>query len=145
MYFQTVLAYIWDGFETQFYFKGRGVQAQNFWKVYFELWVGGRGQDIYQQLEGGFGSINPILPIWGLVAKSGPKNQSLKSWDKASLLSPYLKKCGKNGYFSAQNRPWRHFFPLLWMGITRPFLSDFEVRPHQNDKLGKTNRMPLKS
>ena len=30
----------------------------SYWKVDFELWVGGRGQDMYQQLEGGFGSIN---------------------------------------------------------------------------------------
>ena len=31
-------------------FKGGG-QAQNFWKVLFELWVGGRGQDMYQQFK----------------------------------------------------------------------------------------------
>ena len=42
-----------------------GVQAQNFWKVYFELWDVGRCQDMCQQLKGGFGSINPMLPMWG--------------------------------------------------------------------------------
>ena len=31
----------------------RGVQAQNFWKDDFEPCVGGCGQDMYQQLEGG--------------------------------------------------------------------------------------------
>ena len=48
---------------------------ENFWKVYFELWIEGRGQDMYQQLEGGFGSINPMLPMRGLRAKIGPKTK----------------------------------------------------------------------
>ena len=52
--------------------------GQNLWKVDFELKVGGRGKDMYQQLEGGFGSINPMLPMLGLGAKSGPKNQNIK-------------------------------------------------------------------
>ena len=56
---------------------GRRGQAQNFWKIDFELWVGGHGQDMYEQLEGGFGSINPLLPMWGLGAKNGPKSKKL--------------------------------------------------------------------
>ena len=42
--------------------RGEGVQAQNFWKDDFEPWVRCRGQDMYYELEGGFGLINPMLP-----------------------------------------------------------------------------------
>ena len=42
---------------------GGEVQAQNFWKYDFEPWVRSRGQDMYQQLEDGFGSINLMLPM----------------------------------------------------------------------------------
>ena len=47
----------------QFHSKREGVQAQNFWKDDFEPWVRGHGQDMYQQLEGGVGSINPMQPM----------------------------------------------------------------------------------
>ena len=59
----------------------RGVKAQNFCKVDFELWVGGHGQAIYQQFEGDFGSINPMLPMWG----SGPKIKIQKAKIKLSF------------------------------------------------------------
>ena len=61
--------------EKNISFKGGGVQARKFWKVDVELWAGGRAQDMYQQLEGGFGSINPMLPMRGLRAKIGPKTK----------------------------------------------------------------------
>ena len=59
-------------YKRAIFLKGWGgrAAAQNFWKIDFELWVGGHGQDMYQQLEGGFGPINPMLPMWGLGAKS---------------------------------------------------------------------------
>ena len=40
----------------------KGVQAFQFLKHNFELWVGGDGLDMYPQLEGGFGSMRAILP-----------------------------------------------------------------------------------
>ena len=44
--------------------KGVGVvQAQNFRKIAFELKVGGHGQDMYQQIENGFESINSMLSM----------------------------------------------------------------------------------
>ena len=57
-----------EGSGIRSHLKGGGgkVQAQNFWKISYELWVGSHGQDMYQQLEGGFGPMNPILPMWGL-------------------------------------------------------------------------------
>ena len=36
------------------------------------------GQDTFQTFEGGFGSIRAILPMWGLRAKNGVKNQNLE-------------------------------------------------------------------
>ena len=51
----------------------KGVQAFRFWKQDFDLWVGGDGLDMYQQLEDVFGSMRTILPIWGLGAKMGQK------------------------------------------------------------------------
>ena len=56
----------------------RGVQAFQIWKQNFDPWVGGDGLDMYQQLEGGFGSMRAILPIWGLGAKNGSKTENLK-------------------------------------------------------------------
>ena len=44
------------------YIKG-GVQALNFWKHHFELWVWGDGLDMYPKLEGGFESMRAMLPI----------------------------------------------------------------------------------
>ena len=38
----------------------RGVQAFQFRKHDFDLWVGGDGLDMYQQLLGGFGSMRAI-------------------------------------------------------------------------------------
>ena len=46
------------------------VQAFPIWKHDFDVWVGGDGLDMYQQLEGGFGSMLAILPILGLGAKN---------------------------------------------------------------------------
>ena len=43
--------------------KGRGVQAFQFRKHDFELWVGGYGLDIYPQLEGSFRTMRTILPM----------------------------------------------------------------------------------
>ena len=40
-----------------------GVQAFHFGKNYFELGVGGDGQDPSRHFEGSFGSIRAILPI----------------------------------------------------------------------------------
>ena len=57
----------------------KGVQAQHLWKDDLEPWAGGHGQDMYQQLEGGFGSINPMLLMqirffyFGLKMFLGPK------------------------------------------------------------------------
>ena len=42
---------------------GLSNQAFQFRKHDFDLWVGGDGLDMYQQLEGGFGSMRAILPI----------------------------------------------------------------------------------
>ena len=63
---------------VQFLLLRGGVQGQNFWKGNFKLRVGGYGQDMYQQLKGGFGSINPMLPIWGIGAKNGPNLKKLR-------------------------------------------------------------------
>ena len=52
---------------------GGGVQAFQFRKHDFDLWVGGHGLDMFQQLQGGFGSMRAILPISGLRAKNGSK------------------------------------------------------------------------
>ena len=43
--------------------KGVGVQAYHFGKKYFELGVGGEGQDTSQYFDGNFGSIRAILPM----------------------------------------------------------------------------------
>ena len=43
--------------------KGGRVQAFQFRKHDFDLWVGGDGLDMYQQLQGGFVSMRAILPI----------------------------------------------------------------------------------
>ena len=40
----------------QYWLRGR-VQAFQVWKHDFDLWVAGDGLDMYQQLEGGFGSM----------------------------------------------------------------------------------------
>ena len=56
--------------------RGR-VQAFQVWKHDFDLWVGGDGLKMYQQLEGGFGSMRAILTMWGLGAKKGQKLKSL--------------------------------------------------------------------
>ena len=61
--------------KVTYHFKG-GIQTQKFLRVDFELWAGGRGQDMYQQLEGGFWSTNPMLPMLGPGPKSGPKNKN---------------------------------------------------------------------
>ena len=42
---------------------GGGVQAFHFGKIYFELGVGGEGQDTSRHFEGSFGSIRAILPM----------------------------------------------------------------------------------
>ena len=42
---------------------GGGVQAFHFGKKYFELGVGGDGQDTPRHFEGSFGSIRAILPM----------------------------------------------------------------------------------
>ena len=55
------------------------VQAFQFRKHYFDLWVGGDGLDMFQQLKGGFGSMQAILPIWGLGAKNGSKTETKKN------------------------------------------------------------------
>ena len=39
----------------------------------------GDGLDMYPQLEGGFGFMRVILPMWGLGAKYGSKTKSLKN------------------------------------------------------------------
>ena len=43
--------------------RGGGVHAFHFGKKYFELGVGGEGQDTSRHFEGSFGSIRAILPI----------------------------------------------------------------------------------
>ena len=40
------------------YFKGRGGSGFS-----IDLWVGVDSLDMYQQIEGGFGSMRPILPM----------------------------------------------------------------------------------
>ena len=40
-----------------------GVQAFQFRKHYFDIWVRGGSPDMYQQLKGGFGSMRAIRPI----------------------------------------------------------------------------------
>ena len=42
---------------------GGEVQAYHFGKKYFDLGVGGEGQDTSQHFEGSFGSIHAILPM----------------------------------------------------------------------------------
>ena len=48
-------------FDIKFYL--RGVQAFQFRKHDFDLWVRGVGLGMYQQLERGFGSMRAILPM----------------------------------------------------------------------------------
>ena len=50
---------------------GGGVQAVHFEQNYFELGVGGDGQDTFRHFEDSFRSIRAILPIRGLGAKTG--------------------------------------------------------------------------
>ena len=54
----------------------------------FDLWVGGDGLDMYQQLERGFGSMGAMLPIWGLGRKKGAKTLI---WIKTHTLFIALK------------------------------------------------------
>ena len=42
-------------------------------KNYFELGVGGEGQDTSRHFDGGFGSMRAISPLWGLRVKMEPK------------------------------------------------------------------------
>ena len=44
---------------------------------------------MYQQLEGGFGSMRTILPMSGLGAKMGQKNDNLQEWDIAKLFKSF--------------------------------------------------------
>ena len=67
--------------------RGGGVQARNFWKVDFELWVGGHGQDMFQQLEGGFGSINPLAA-------------HVRPWSKKWTKKPKFKKLRQSSAFN---------------------------------------------
>ena len=60
---------------------GGGVQAYHFGKKYFELRVGGGGQDTSQNFEGSFVSMRAILPKWGLRAKTRAKT---KIWTKGN-------------------------------------------------------------
>ena len=62
---------------------GGGVQPWFLWVHNFEIWVGHDGQDMYQSFENSFESIGTTLPMWGLGAKMGPKNQILKPGDRA--------------------------------------------------------------
>ena len=39
-------------------------------------------------LEGGFGSMRAIMPIWGFAAKKMSKTEDLKSWNRALLFIP---------------------------------------------------------
>ena len=61
----------------------RGVQAFQFWKHDFEIWIWGDGLGKYQQLEGGFGSMRVILPNWSFGAKNGSKTENFKIFDIA--------------------------------------------------------------
>ena len=54
---------------------GGGVQAYHFGKNYFELGVGGEGQDTSRNFEGSFGSIRALLPC----AHARPRS---KNWSK---------------------------------------------------------------
>ena len=42
---------------------GGGVQTFLLWKKYFDLGIGGEGQDTSRHFEGSFGSIRAILPM----------------------------------------------------------------------------------
>ena len=59
-----------------------------FWKHDFDLWAGGDGLDMHQQLERGFGSMGAMLPIWGLGRKKGAKTLI---WIKTHTLFIALK------------------------------------------------------
>ena len=59
------------------------IQAFQFRKHDFDLWVGSGGLEMYQQLKGGFGSMRAIPPIWGLGAKNGSKTENVKIFDRA--------------------------------------------------------------
>ena len=50
---------------------GGGIQVQNERKLDFELCVGGRGQDMYQQLDGGLGPWTQCCPREALEQKVG--------------------------------------------------------------------------
>ena len=50
--------------------RGKGFRPFN-----FDLWVGGGGLDMCQQLNGGFGSKSTILPFWVFGAKNGSKTE----------------------------------------------------------------------
>ena len=52
-----------------------GGSGLSLWKNYFELGVGGDGQDTSRHFEGSFGSIRAILPMLGFGAKTGAKTR----------------------------------------------------------------------
>ena len=59
--------------QLNFAYNLGGVQAYHFGKKYFELGVGGEGQDTSRNFEGSFGFIRGIRPMRGLGAKLGQK------------------------------------------------------------------------
>ena len=59
----------------------KGVQAFHFWKHDFKLCLG-----MYPQLEGGFGSMRAILPMWGLRANNGLKPKTKRNEVELSFL-----------------------------------------------------------
>ena len=106
------------------FFKGGGVQAFQTWKHDFDLWVGGDCLDMYQQLEGGFGSMRAILPILGLGEKNGSKTETLKngrvipiqSWGKSGVLAYFGLKIGYFGHIY-WDMDFKFVLPIIYINI----------------------------
>ena len=90
-----------------------------------------------------------------MVGQKNLMSISLKRWPKQPIFS---QKQAKTPLFPKLSmgitRPFLSDFDIRshqnyqlvqTMGITRPFLSDFDIRSHQNYQLVQTNRMVLKA
>ena len=68
---------------------GGGGTGLSLLKTLFWAMGWGDGLEMYPQLEGGFGSMRAMLPMWGFGAKNGAKTKSYTECDRAKLLTPF--------------------------------------------------------
>ena len=79
---------------------------------------------MYQQLEGGFGSMRAILPILGLGEKNGSKTETLKngrvipiqSWGKSGVLAYFGLKIGYFGHIY-WDMDFKFVLPIIYINI----------------------------